>query len=311
MIARLNALIEPDAPDELRDELNVEIVIRITSLQFLVAIGFLLSGLAATWYVLSYGAGLWVLLLALPVELTALASLLYWLRYRHSPRPKKVSRRAIHRIFWGVATTGALWGSFLAVMGLQTDVTGQAMMMLIAAGITGACVTFLFFLPAAEIAYGLLCTTPPTIVLAMNGTHEAVTIIPLYLIYVAFVISATFSAYRSFLHNLALRVENQGLLLKAEAANHAKSEFIAAISHELRTPLNAICGYAQLMAMPDGLEDEDEVHAGVKQILESGKYLINLVDDILDMAAVDRRNGIDFGASGVSRRGASGNPVDA
>ena len=65
MIARLNALIEPDAPDELRDELNVEIVIRITSLQFLVAIGFLLSGLAATWYVLSYGAGLWVLLLGL------------------------------------------------------------------------------------------------------------------------------------------------------------------------------------------------------------------------------------------------------
>ena len=72
----------------------------------------------------------------------------------------------------------------------------------------------------------------------------------------------------------------------AMRANEAKSEFLARMSHELRTPLNAILGFAQLMEFSkDGLSQDHQ--EGVDYILSSGKHLLQLVDEVLDIAKVD------------------------
>jgi signal transduction histidine kinase len=71
----------------------------------------------------------------------------------------------------------------------------------------------------------------------------------------------------------------------AEAANRAKSEFIAGMSHELRTPLNAVLGYAQLLAMDGGLNPQQA--RGVDTIHQSGLHLLALINDILDLARIE------------------------
>ena len=72
----------------------------------------------------------------------------------------------------------------------------------------------------------------------------------------------------------------------AEKANLAKSDFLSSMSHELRTPLNAILGFAQLMESetPPPTPSQKE---GVAQILQAGWYLMELINEILDLAMIE------------------------
>jgi signal transduction histidine kinase/CheY-like chemotaxis protein len=72
---------------------------------------------------------------------------------------------------------------------------------------------------------------------------------------------------------------------KAEAANLAKSKFLASMSHELRTPLNAILGFSRLMHDDAGLSGEQRKTLDI--INRSGEHLLNLINDVLDMAKVE------------------------
>lgn len=75
---------------------------------------------------------------------------------------------------------------------------------------------------------------------------------------------------------------------RAEEANRSKSEFLANMSHELRTPLNAINGFSEVMQSelygPLGNEKYKEY---VGDILASGRHLLELIDDILDMSKIE------------------------
>ena len=72
----------------------------------------------------------------------------------------------------------------------------------------------------------------------------------------------------------------------ADKANLAKSEFLSNMSHELRTPLNAILGFAQLMEASNPPPTEKQVRS-IDQIIKAGWYLLELINEILDLAAID------------------------
>ena len=74
---------------------------------------------------------------------------------------------------------------------------------------------------------------------------------------------------------------------EAADANLAKSKFLANMSHELRTPLNAIIGYSELLAEEAEDEGLDDMLDDLKKINDSGKHLLGLINDILDLSKIE------------------------
>lgn len=89
----------------------------------------------------------------------------------------------------------------------------------------------------------------------------------------------------------AIRIEQhrseelRKLAAQAEAANRAKSDFLANMSHDIRTPMNAIVGIASLMECESGLSDK--MRAYIQKMQLSSRHLLSLIDDVLDMSKIE------------------------
>ncbi len=101
-----------------------------------------------------------------------------------------------------------------------------------------------------------------------------------------------YAEVRSYSQELERKVEErtrelQTLNRELEKASRAKSEFLANMSHELRTPLNAVIGFADLLKMRSFGELTPKQQKYVENILTAGVHLLNLVNDVLDLARVE------------------------
>ena len=77
---------------------------------------------------------------------------------------------------------------------------------------------------------------------------------------------------------------------RAEAASQAKSEFLSRVSHELRTPMNAMLGYAQLLQLEENHPLDDHQRERVARIEAAGWHLVTLINDVLDLSAIESGN---------------------
>jgi diguanylate cyclase len=74
---------------------------------------------------------------------------------------------------------------------------------------------------------------------------------------------------------------------RAEAANHAKSDFLASMSHELRTPLNTILGFGQLLEFNPREPLSPKQQRQVSQIGKSGRHLLALIEDVFELSKIE------------------------
>jgi signal transduction histidine kinase/ActR/RegA family two-component response regulator len=82
-------------------------------------------------------------------------------------------------------------------------------------------------------------------------------------------------------------VELETARTAAETANRSKSEFLSRMSHELRTPLNAVLGFGQMLDLEPLTIDQ---HESVAQIVKGGRHLLQLINEVLDIARIETGN---------------------
>ena len=104
----------------------------------------------------------------------------------------------------------------------------------------------------------------------------------------------TIDLLRTFATQSALAIQNARLFQEIadksrqlEAASRHKSEFLANMSHELRTPLNAIIGFSEVLAERMFGEVNEKQAEYLQDILSSGRHLLSLINDILDLSKVE------------------------
>src|SRR2546428_4928620 len=99
---------------------------------------------------------------------------------------------------------------------------------------------------------------------------------------------------KTFATQSALAIQNAHLFQEIEeksrqleVANRHKSEFLASMSHELRTPLNAVIGFSEVLLERMFGEINDKQDEYLQDILSSGRHLLSLINDILDLAKIE------------------------
>jgi CheY-like chemotaxis protein/two-component sensor histidine kinase len=99
-------------------------------------------------------------------------------------------------------------------------------------------------------------------------------------------LQGVFAAARDITERKILDLELESAKFVAEKANLAKSDFLSSMSHELRTPLGAILGFAQLLES-SAPQPSPSQKRSIDQILKAGWYLLELINEILDLALIE------------------------
>jgi signal transduction histidine kinase/ActR/RegA family two-component response regulator len=189
-------------------------------------------------------------------------------------------------------TTGALYTVLIAVLWTSADPVGRALAM------ACCCMAILYsllqyyarplifllaaspYLAAVALAVGDMCARAvsggrPWIVLtAVGGLGQ--------LCFLFVIARRQLSASRQALHRARAEAQERGVA--AEAANEAKSAFLATMSHEIRTPLNGVLGMAQAMAADDLSDPQRE---RLEVIRQSGESLLAILNDVLDLSKIE------------------------
>ncbi len=273
---------------ELRREADVERIASIVRFSPVVAGSNLLFYLITAVFLWNEVGAEMLLVWGCVFATTTILQLRTWWRNRDRARPNSVRDKVLTRaILWSVLI-GGLWGAFACVAMPLQSVTHQVLLVAIVAAVTAGPVTILQPLPAAAGAYVLAVIGPVLVRTITMESSVGVFIATFLLAYMGIVMVSVRNGYLAFVEAVKLRVSNTHLVRRAEHANRTKSEFLANMSHELRTPLNAILGFSEIIGNQIyGKFGEQKYVDCAKDIEASGRHLLDIINDILDLAKIE------------------------
>lgn len=167
---------------------------------------------------------------------------------------------------------------------------------LIIVGISAGAVNTLSFSMKHIITYLTLLLLPLFIVELLIGTFISYSVSGLIVVLALFAYSNARQLNNTITENIKLNYESKKYTEKlietrneALEANSEKTNFVSMISHELRTPLNAILGFGQLLKFSDEPELNKEQSENVDGIIHSGRHLLSLIEELLDLSKIESR----------------------
>ncbi len=135
----------------------------------------------------------------------------------------------------------------------------------------------------APWGYGIVSATylPDLVWRAVNGVWLIFSVVGI----IAF--GALLAQGAALVRSRQMMDEAEKARLSAEEASRTKSAFLANMSHELRTPLNAIIGYSEMLVEDAIDRGQEEMEPDLRKIQGSGKHLLSLINDILDLSKIE------------------------
>ena len=190
--------------------------------------------------------------------------------------------------------TGLIWSCVSIWLLPANDSLYHYVPALILIGISAGAVTTLGFRMRNLIIYFFLLLFPLFVSELMVGQYISNVISFLIIIFIMLALTNARRINAAMIENISFRYnakqhERELIEIKdaALSANSAKTNFISMISHELRTPLNAIMGFSQLLQMSENPELNEEQIENTQGIIESGKHLLSLIEELLDLSKIE------------------------
>ena len=228
---------------------------------------------------------------------TLFRSYINW-RYFTARKNNAVDIKRAEKVYQlGIVLSGMVWGMIILSLFPVVDLNGQILLLIIIMGIMAAAHSTMGFLRAPIISFILFLTLPLMFVVYYSdfpNTEVVLVAIALFSIYMLRSSLLFYNATLSLLRINEMSMQREHIMMlkteKAKSANEEKSKFLSRMSHELRTPLNAILGMNELL-----LHDKKEPLSKKqidrsKKIVEAGKHLLSIVDDVLDLSRIETGN---------------------
>lgn len=208
-----------------------------------------------------------------------------------SPDPAQFARRIYRTLIVDAATAGALWSLMGTALYPPSSDPLQPFSVVVIMGVAASGLASLAPILPAYVSF-FSCMLVPNIVahIIRGGETEGLYALTLSLLMVALLLNGrrVNRNHHNVLHlNAELEVtarREAAARIAADAANEAKSRFLAAMSHEIRTPMNGVLGMGELLARTPLTERQQRF---LQTLNASGKHLLSLIDEILGFAKAE------------------------
>jgi len=220
-----------------------------------------------------------------------------FISYKRYVRSEKSVQNIYHwdRVFYILLIfVGLAWLSFSFWLLPGHESIYHYISVLILIGLSSGSVMTLGFKMSNVITYLIFLLFPIFIIEILAGTLISYLIAFLIVVFSGLAFSSAKRFNQTLITNISLRYsaeKNKKQLIESKniaiEANSTKSAFISMISHELRTPLNGVLGYAQLLELSDNPPLSNEQKENNSIIIESGNYLLSLIEELLDLSSIE------------------------